>query len=123
MSVEKFGLDPGEKLGFTDDDVVMFATNNFALEKMTKIRDLLQAIERWARSNSNNKSNESLLFEEKGLHCEVLRTAGGGWHKGNFRVRLEFIPENPESFMPDSGSNKTLSPLDDLRSNLDIQPH
>lgn len=119
MTVERFGLDPNGKLGFSNDDVVMFPTGNFSLEKMTKISSLIQAIEPWSQRNSNNKGNEALLFNEQGMHCELLRTSGGGWQKGRLRFRLEFIPEDPESFFGTT-PEKPLSPLDDLRSDLDI---
>jgi hypothetical protein len=112
MSVERFGLDPDGKLGFSNDDVVMFQTGNFSLDKMTKISSLLQALEPWAQRNSNNKASESVLFSEKGLDCQVLRVSGGGWQKGRIRFRLEFVPDEPPP--------QANSPLADLRSNLDI---
>jgi hypothetical protein len=118
MSVDRFGLDPDGKLGFSDDDVVMFQGNNFNLDKMTKVGSLIKVIGPWAMSNSNNTGYEFGLFD-KGLECEILRVSGGGWQKGRFRVRLEFIPDDPESFMG-IAPEKTSSPLDDLRSNLDI---
>lgn len=32
----------------------------------------------------------------EGVPCEILKTTGGGWQKGKFRLRLEFIPDEPE---------------------------
>ncbi len=119
MAIEKFGLDPDGKLGLSEDDVVMFGSNNFTLERMTKIISLIEAIQPWSQRNSNNKGSEYALFTEQGLGCEVLRTSGGGWQKGRFRFCLEFIPDDPESFMGTT-SQKPSSPLDDLRTNLDI---
>lgn len=31
-----------------------------------------------------------------GIECELLKTTGGGWKKGRLRLRLEFIPDEPE---------------------------
>lgn len=31
-----------------------------------------------------------------GVECQVLQANGGGWRKGKFRWRLEFIPDEPE---------------------------
>lgn len=88
---------------------------------MTKVSGLIDAIEPWAQRNSSNKGSEYSLFSEKGLSCEVLRTSGGGWQKGHFRFRLEFIPDDPKSFfnLPDE-EEKSPSPLDDLRTNLNV---
>nr|WP_269144833.1 KGK domain-containing protein [Nostoc sp. WHI] len=120
MSIERFGLDPESKLGLSEDDVITIQSKDFGLEAMTKVGRLLQALEAWPCGNTNNKGNESQWFVEKGIPCEILRTAGGGWQKGRFRIRLEFVPDNPEAFLKDSPvENKTQSPLDDLRSNLD----
>lgn len=122
MSIKGLGLDPDGKFGFTDNDVVRFQSANFGLEKMTRIGDLINAMGPWARGKVNSQGQEADFFHETGSICEVLRVSGGGWQRGRFRFRLEFIPENPEAFMEVTESNKTLSPLDDLRSNLDIQP-
>ncbi|MFN6540894.1 MAG: KGK domain-containing protein [Nostoc sp. EkiNYC01] len=120
MTIERFGLDPEGKLGLTEDDVVTFASKDYGLETMTKLGRLIQAIEQWSRSNNQNKGNESQWFVEQGYQCEILRTVGGGWQKGRFRIRLEFIPDSPEAFLSASSPEpeKPQSPLDDLRSNL-----
>lgn len=120
MSIERFGLDPDGDLGLSNDDVVTIASKEFGLESMTKLSLLLELIERWSRSNNQNKGNEPQWFVEQGFKCEVLRTSGGGWQSGKFRFRLEFIPDNPEAFLKNSLSeeNKPESPLDDLRSQL-----
>lgn len=120
MTIERFGLDPDGRLGLTGDDVVTFAATDYGLEKMTKLGRLIEAIERWAGNNSQNKGSESTWFVEQGRQCEILRTLGGGWQKGRFRIRLEFIPDNPEAFLKPSSpeDDKPQSPLDDLRSTL-----
>ena len=120
MSIERFGLDPESKLGFSENDVIAIQTKEFGLESMSKLGRLIQALEQWSRSNTANKGNEPSWFTEQGITCEVLRTVGGGWQKGRFRIRLEFIPANPEAFLQDSSpiEDKVQSPLDDLRSQL-----
>ncbi|ACC80335.1 KGK domain-containing protein [Nostoc punctiforme] len=121
MSIEKFGLDPNSRLGLTTDDVVALTTADYGMEKMTKLGQLIQGIEQWSNKNSNNKGAESQWFFDQGRECEILRTTGGGWQKGRFRIRLEFIPDNPEVFLQESAQkeDKLESPLDDLRSQLD----
>ncbi|MBH8577955.1 hypothetical protein I8752_34345 [Nostocaceae cyanobacterium CENA369] len=89
---------------------------------MSKTGRLIQAIEQWSRGNSNNKGQEPQWFVEEGCKCEILRTTGGGWQKGRFRIRLEFIPDDPNSFfnLPPE-EDKPQSLLDDLRSELDVK--
>ncbi|MEH2242343.1 KGK domain-containing protein [Nostoc sp.] len=120
MSIERFGLDPNNKLGLSNDDAVNIPSKDFGVEKMSKICHLIEAIQRWSRNNKNNIGSEAQWFLEPGLPCEVLRTVGGGWQKGRFRFRLEFIPDNPEAFLKNSPpeDEKPQSPLDDLRSQL-----
>jgi hypothetical protein len=48
MAIDTFGLDPDGKLGFSNDDVVMFPNKNFNLEQMTKVGSLIKAIGPWA---------------------------------------------------------------------------
>lgn len=118
MSIERFGLDPDEKLGLSNDDVVSLPGNSFGLEKMSKLEHLLKKMEAW--SHISNKTDEMTWFSENGCKCEILRINGGGWQKGQFRIRLEFIPDNPEAFQQKSSENvEQKSPLDDLR-NLNI---
>ncbi|MBE9199079.1 MULTISPECIES: KGK domain-containing protein [unclassified Nodularia (in: cyanobacteria)] len=46
-------------------------------------------------------------ISDDGFECELLRE-GGKWQVGRIRLKLEFIPDEPDS------------PLDELRSDLDI---
>ena len=32
----------------------------------------------------------------EGVDCEDLSSAGGGWQTGKVRIRLEFVPDEPE---------------------------
>ena len=53
----------------------------------------------------------------EGMNCEVLTCDGKGWQKGQIRLTLEFIPDEPE-VEEISVSNQLFlpeSPLDDLR--------
>ncbi len=118
MSIKRLGLDPEGKLGLSEDDVVYVHGNWFGLEvTMTKLKEMMNFLNSWA---SKNMRETNPWFTEKGGECEILRTAGGGWQKGRFRIRLEFIPDNPEAFLQASApkENKAESPLDDLRSQL-----
>jgi hypothetical protein len=51
----------------------------------------------------------------KGVDAEVLRP-GKDWQRGTLKLKVTCQLE----FTPDSASPSALSPLDDLRSNLDI---
>lgn len=44
-----------------------------------------------------------------GVPCKFLKTSGGGWKTGKFRIRLEFIPD------PEPEAIKPKSPLDEFR--------
>ncbi|WP_414574112.1 KGK domain-containing protein [Nostoc sp. CCY 9925] len=63
-----------------------------------------------------------MWFHGTGIQCEVLREQGGGWQKGKIHFRLEFIPEKAkvsEQEVP-IVTSELVSPLDDLRSNLEV---
>ncbi len=120
MTIEKFGLDPDGKLGLSEHDVVNLSCPWFELSiTIVKLGQLINSIVGWAVRNPNPKI-EHPWFSEKGCQCEILRTKGGGWQKGRFRFRLEFIPDDPAAFLEDSTAeaDKMQSPLDDLRSQL-----
>ncbi|OUL28289.1 hypothetical protein BV378_07655 [Nostoc sp. RF31YmG] len=121
MSIKRFGLDPDDKLGLSNDDVVSLPNGNFGLERMSKIEHLVQKLEAW--SSASNKTGEHTWFLEDGCKCEILRVNGGGWQKGRFRLRLEFIPDNPEAFQQQKELDVwagQASPLDDLRNGLEV---
>lgn len=55
-----------------------------------------------------------------GMACRVLSAQGGGWQTGKILFRLEFIPDRPK--IPEQKpSTSVVSPLADLRSQLDTQ--
>ncbi|MHC5713802.1 MAG: KGK domain-containing protein [Nostoc sp.] len=116
------------RLGFSDDDRfklddedVISGISGFDITTMLKFNKLVQAILSWIILKHNYLAPESKWFTEEGCKCEVLLTKGGGWQKGRFRFRLEFIPDKPEVFLKNSPSEdeKSQVPLDDLRSQLD----
>ena len=60
-----------------------------------------------------------------GVECELVDvSAGGGWKKGKIRLRLEFVPEEPEPEPEPETLPESLDPdssfLDSLRK--DISP-
>jgi hypothetical protein len=114
-----------------DDDVVsMEASENFTDSKTSKVEDMMYEIRELLKS-------ADLALEEwvsEGFDCEVLRAEGGGWQTGKIRLYIgfEFIPgASPEKSTRRSVSRvlarrrgiraSSVSPLADLRSNLDIQ--
>ncbi|NET71667.1 MAG: hypothetical protein F6K62_12250 [Sphaerospermopsis sp. SIO1G2] len=113
----KFGLDP--KWGLTDDDVVNMDGHN-----IVKISVLLDAVSNWVSSTGNAYHQPwQYWFKEQGIEVQVLRTDGGGWQKARLRFQIDFIPENPEVFRNDQAAEslpEVGSPLDDLRSDLNI---
>jgi hypothetical protein len=121
------GFSDEDRFNLDDEDVVCALHSiAFGTPPMLKFGKLVQAIFSWVYGKE-----ESQLFGEEGYKCEVLRAKGGGWTKGRFRFRLEFIPDNPELFLEKTGSTEEIqqpsvvptaseSPLADLRSHLDI---
>ncbi|MEH2467502.1 KGK domain-containing protein [Nostoc sp.] len=114
----KFAFGDQDRFNLDDEDVLSnFSVNPFNTHPLLKSVDLIEAIFSWIKQH-----NASLWpwFSEEGCKCEVLLVKGGGWQRGRFRFRLEFIPDNPEAFLKNSSvePEKTQSPLDDLRSQL-----
>lgn len=115
--VKEFGLDPDGKFGLSREDAIHIWNNAFGLKSMAKLYELISGLNQWALACKNG---EYIWFSE-GCKCEILRTKGGGWQKGKLRFRLEFIPDNPEAFIePAYSVEKPPSPLEDLRSDLNI---
>ncbi|TAF07407.1 MAG: hypothetical protein EAZ77_09885 [Nostocales cyanobacterium] len=111
-----------------DNDVVKLDSSENPAETTTSTHnEVMQAIwvavryrlKEWRRTNDLG-SFSRIFFH--GVHGQVLRASGGGWQSGVIRVRLEFIPDEPEEddlqdavLLPPS---KEKSPLDDLRAEL-----
>jgi hypothetical protein len=86
-----------------DNDVVTAITDRG--ETTYKVRDFLKIMRQIFAALRNGSYLEQCL--EDGGECQVLKSNTGGWKKGKIRIRIEFIPDQPE---PSS------SPLDDLRA-------
>jgi KGK domain len=122
---------PKEKIemsGFelNDDDVVFTGNTtspNFGLSSTFKISELVKAAIKWVAGTGGASGHANPFvnwFTVDGVKCQILRSQGGGWKSGKLIFKLEFIPDDPESFVKDSllKTNKPGSPLDDLRSQL-----
>lgn len=117
-----FDFSDEDRFNLDDEDVISgFSSQAFETPPMLKFGNLLQAIFSWTHGKNNYPAPESRWFSAEGCRCEVLLVKGGGWQKGRFRFRLEFIPDNPEAFLKKSQTEdeEPQSPLDDLRSQLD----
>jgi len=70
---------------------------------------------------SNRWQNNNRKWFSDGKNCEILSIGGGGWQKGNLRIKftLEFCPDEPEVRQAiqsnELESNQSESPLDDIR--------
>lgn len=92
---------PTSKFAMTelnDDDVIEMSVNlNFAKSHLSTFAQLKQGLRDFLKPVSFHWLND-------GIECRVLKTTGGGWQKGRFRLRLEFVPDNvPE---PESKTDK-----------------
>ncbi|ALF53812.1 hypothetical protein ACX27_14690 [Nostoc piscinale CENA21] len=86
---------PEDRAGLSDDDVVSAPGGLcFGMSDMVKMNSLMTAIISWTTAG-RFPPPEHKWFTEEGFRCEVLRASGGGWMKGRFRFRLEFIPDEP----------------------------
>jgi hypothetical protein len=105
-----------------DDDVVsMPSYTAFDAGEMFKFVQLKAAMRNFFQSGHKGESPR-LKWLKDGVPCEVLRVHGDGWQKGKLKLCIEFIPDNPEAFQqkPSDAWVGQSSPLDDLRSNLEV---
>ncbi|MEH2246390.1 KGK domain-containing protein [Nostoc sp.] len=113
-----------KECSLSDDDVITaVSTLGFGTHAILKFSELKASIAAWVKRMESTGTPEPQWFREQGFKCEVLRSQGGGWQKGRFMFRMEFIPDNPEAFFKNSSpeEEKPQSPLHDLRSQLDTQ--
>lgn len=84
-----------------DDDVVLIEKPeaSFINAKIFKID--------WLKTGSSRVYSYMSTWLNEGFDCEILQVNGGGWHKGKLRLRLEFVPDEPDA--PQS-SDIVLSP-------------
>lgn len=104
-----------------DDVVVMIADDNFTKSRTSKVEDMMEEIKDFL-SSSSLPCQEWL---DDGVECEVLQGQGGGWKRGKVKLSIcvEFIPDDQEVSQqsPSISPSQPQSPLDDLRSQLDVQ--
>lgn len=73
-----------------NNDVVSISSGkNFAKTGTCRFLELKQAIEEYMRPNYEQ-------WVGRGVESQVLLQTGGGWQRGKFRLRLEFIPDPEE---------------------------
>ncbi|MBD2491127.1 KGK domain-containing protein [Aulosira sp. FACHB-615] len=107
----------------SDSDVVSIprpadaSIYNFGLKSTFKAGELIEAARSWIAKSGHETCSYSTWLRLDGLRCDVLSPSGGGWKSGRVRFRIEFIPDEPET-KPD----EPISPLADLRADLDIEP-
>jgi hypothetical protein len=110
-----FGLDPDGRFGFDQEDVLrrgdLVLTLSQIMSRIEKFRD---------GAGLQEPGPNTYWFSLNGMPCEILRVSGGGWQKGKLRFRLEFIPDEPAAFEQPKPVRQKSSPLDDLRSELDL---
>lgn len=102
-----------------DDDVVsMDKAASFTRNATSTCGELLESLKDLAFVNSSVQRDEI----ENGVFCKVMLTKGGGWQKGRLRLRLDFLPDEPEvpQQSPSIVPSQPESLLDDLRSHLDV---
>ena len=117
----RFNFSYEDRFDLDDEDAISnLSSPLYNVPPMLKFKDFMQAVSNWVIGMSCNSSKNHQWFSEEGCKCEVLLVKGGGWQKGRFRFRLEFIPDNPEAFLQKSSleDKKPESPLEDLRSQL-----
>ncbi len=92
-----------------DDDVVsMDEEISFTGNTTSTCGELIESLKDLAFGENTSQRNETV----DGITCKVLLVKGGGWQKGRLRLRLDFLPDEPQVPQPES-------PLADLRSHLD----
>lgn len=102
-----------------DEDVVsMDKETSFTGNTTSTCGELIESLKDLAFARRSVESDEI----ENGVICKVMLTKGGGWQKGRLRLRLDFVPDEPEvpQQSPSVVSGEPRSPLDDLRSHLDV---
>ncbi|MEH2157412.1 KGK domain-containing protein [Nostoc sp.] len=100
-----------------DDDVVsMDKAASFTGNTTSTCGELIESLKDLAFARRSVESDEI----ENGVFCKVMLTKGGGWQKGRLRLRLDFVPDEPEVSQqsPSIILGQPELSLDDLRSQL-----
>lgn len=92
-----------------------------------QVYELISAITLSTRKGWGETYIVECLGDGGEAHC--LPASGGGWRKGKIRLRVEFIPDEPDPEPEAEEQEVTIesmpvlpaSPLDDLRAELNIE--
>lgn len=78
-----------------DEDVVTMAPESSGIIKAQtfRIAEFLSAFKLSAKQGFGLAE----AWLQDGVKCRFLKANGGGWQEGKIRLRLEFIPDEPES--------------------------
>jgi hypothetical protein len=111
-----------EKIVLGDNDVVSIVGSgsvlNFGLASTFKSMELIDAARNWVVEKLSTSGSYSMWFTRDGIRCQVLQADGMGWKLGRVRLRIEFIPDEMQ---PTTKPSTPISPLDDLRSSLNME--
>jgi KGK domain len=137
-----WGIAMRETFVLQNYDVVYMDDGRRLSSKTARACEIMGAVLQKIRTtiNSNrtayiNDSPELAEWVTKGVECEVISETSEGWMRGRVRVCIEFIPDGEEDEDEDGNEDeggeeleevedslgKPLSPLDDLRSQLNIE--
>ncbi|MDF5736787.1 MULTISPECIES: KGK domain-containing protein [unclassified Nostoc] len=106
-----------DEIYLENDDVVSVSQAGFSLSNTTT--STVSEIKSFLRKTWPGDLH-GWIFD--GIACRVL-SGGKGWQAGRIRLRLEFTPSKPKlpEQKPSTATSEPVSPLDDLRSQLDIE--
>ncbi|MDZ8034881.1 MULTISPECIES: KGK domain-containing protein [unclassified Nostoc] len=109
-----------DQIILSDEDVVSMAQDaNLTGASTSTGEELMQRLKYLVHRNSNLQADKASDWFEDGANCKLLLAQGGGWQKGKIRILFEFVSENPKPTKPLISTNSA-SPLDDLRSHLEV---
>ncbi|MBN3907677.1 MAG: hypothetical protein HWQ35_14285 [Nostoc sp. NMS1] len=104
----------------SNEDVISMAQEaNLTGASTSTGGELMERLKYLVHRSSSLNEEEASKWLEDGVICKLLLANGGGWQKGKIRIVFEFIPDKPTPTKPLTPINST-SPLDDLRSHLDV---
>jgi KGK domain len=118
--VQKEKIEMNNEMFLYGEDVVSMSPDaSFTGSPTSTCEELLESVRDLAMNSRLQKDVVTDWFGE-GISCRVLFATGGGWQKGRLSLRLEFIPDKPKvpQQKPSTASSDPVSPLDDLRSQL-----
>ncbi|MEH2233595.1 MAG: KGK domain-containing protein [Nostoc sp.] len=109
-----------DQIILSDEDVVSMAQDANLTDASTSTgEELIERLKYLVHRSSNLQQDKASGWFEDGANCKVLLAQGGGWQKGKIRIIFEFVPDKPTPTKPLISTNLA-SPLDDLRSHLEV---